>query len=55
MELHFMSVHQVEFKDLIKFTLETFMSMAFKDPTQCAQKLFNMTFPEDVDSDSSSE
>ncbi|KAL8612338.1 hypothetical protein ACOMHN_020157 [Nucella lapillus] len=33
----------VEFNDLIEFVLETFMSMAFKNPVKCAQKLFNMT------------
>ncbi|XP_076436066.1 protein timeless-like [Babylonia areolata] len=35
----------MEFNDLIEFVLESFMSMAFKDPVKCAQKLFDMTSP----------
>jgi hypothetical protein len=32
----------VEFNDLIEYILEMFMSMAFRDPVKCAQKLFDM-------------
>ncbi|KAK7449147.1 hypothetical protein BaRGS_00040056 [Batillaria attramentaria] len=33
----------VEFNDLIEFVLENFMTMAFKDPVKCAQKLFDLS------------
>lgn len=33
----------VEFNDLIEFVLENFMTLAFKDPVRCAQKLFDLS------------